>query len=67
MRERMALRVDQQRTEDERLAQSGLLESAANTRRMLREAQAALLAKDDALEALKMRVDAMLKHETEVF
>jgi oral-facial-digital syndrome 1 protein len=59
-RERGALKLERQRLDDDRSSQEALLESANTTRRMLREAQAALLEKDDKISILTKQVEALM-------
>ena len=51
-RERSEMSLDRQHLQDDMTSQGALLDSAKTTRRMLKEAQAELLLRDDEIEAL---------------
>ena len=55
--ERNGLKIDRQHLQDEMSTQSALLDSAKSVRRMLKEAQAELILRDDEVEALKRRLE----------
>jgi hypothetical protein len=58
-REKIILEQEKQHLQDIKASQEVLLESASSTRRMLRDAQAELLLREDEISAFRLKVNSM--------